>query len=181
MRRFRQDLRRPGIAGRVRTETIPHHTIVWYILGMAKNRELDEPATKGDLKNEIQLLRTELKGDMNELRTELKGDMNELRTELKGDMNELRTELKGDMNELRTELKGEIQGVKGDVLNLQFDVKDLKEGQKETMKVLQVIQGAVMALDERVRYQQDLPERVEQLEQDTHELKREVYKLKSAK
>jgi hypothetical protein len=41
-----------------------------------------ELATKADLKNEINGLRTELKGDISSLRTELKGDINQVRLEI---------------------------------------------------------------------------------------------------
>lgn len=56
-------------------------------------------ATKSDLRNEINGLRTELTGEINGLRTELMGEINGLRTKLTGEINGLRGELMAEIKD----------------------------------------------------------------------------------
>ncbi len=50
----------------------------------------DEPATKGDLKEAVVLMRSELKSEISGLRTELKAEISGVRTELKAEITETR-------------------------------------------------------------------------------------------
>jgi chromosome segregation ATPase len=69
----------------------------------------------------------------------------------------------------------DIKEMKGDILSLRLDNKDAKQERAEMMQELKLIHRSLLRLDERVRYQQDIPERVEQLEQDVYDLKRKIH------
>jgi hypothetical protein len=57
----------------------------------------------------------------------------------------------------------DINSLMHDVLDLKLDAKEAKEERGEMKKLLHMIFESVQALDERVRFQGDLPERVTQL------------------
>ena len=65
------------------------------------------------------------------------------------------------------------------ILDLQLDSKDLKRNQQEMIKQQKITQASVVALDKRVRFQEDFPERLEQAEHDIHDLKLDVHRLKA--
>lgn len=64
------------------------------------------------------------------------------------------------------------------ILGLQLDTQALKRGQREIIQEQRLVQDSLLALNERVKYQDYTPERVKQLENDTHQLKLEVHRIK---
>ena len=72
-------------------------------------------------------------------------------------------------------IEKDIKVMKGDMLCLKLDNRDANQVRSERMQELKLIHRSVLRLDERVRYQQDLPERVERLEQDVYDLKRKIH------
>ena len=65
------------------------------------------------------------------------------------------------------------------ILDLQLDSKDLKRNQQEMIKQQKIAQASLVALDKRVRFQDDFPERLKQAEYDIHDLKLNVHRLKA--
>ena len=68
-----------------------------------------------------------------------------------------------------------IDNLQHDVLDLKLDAKEAKEERAFILQELKMLHRSIMRLDDRVRYQQDLPERVEKLEQDVYDLKRKIH------
>jgi peptidoglycan hydrolase CwlO-like protein len=68
-----------------------------------------------------------------------------------------------------------IDNLQHDVLDLKLDAKEAKEGRMSILQELKLLHRSIMRLDDRVRYQQDLPERVDKLEQDVYDLKRKIH------
>jgi hypothetical protein len=71
-----------------------------------------------------------------------------------------------------------IDGVES---SLRFDIKDIKRDLKEVDRKVDVLQDSVVALDEKVRFQQDFPERLVQAEKDIYALKLKTYRLEDGK
>lgn len=64
------------------------------------------------------------------------------------------------------------------ILGLQFDTKELKRGQQEMIHEQKLVRNSLKTLNDRVIYQEDMPVRIKQLENDTHQLKLEVHRIK---
>ncbi len=68
-----------------------------------------------------------------------------------------------------------IETLQHNILDLTLDAKEAKEERGTILQELKLLNKSIMRLDDRVRYQQDLPERVKQLEQDVYDLKRKIH------
>lgn len=74
-------------------------------------------------------------------------------------------------------LEKEVKEIKFD---RRQDWQEQREFNGEIKKRFDVIDDSLMTLDKRVRYQEDMPERLEQVEKDTYELKRRVAKVEAS-
>lgn len=92
-------------------------------------------------------------------------------------------DLQLDMKDVKhsvDEVNQKVDVLQEKVLDLQLDMKDVKRNLGEVEQKVDIVQDSVFALDKRVRFQDDFPERLEQTETDIHGLKREVHKIKTA-
>lgn len=111
------------------------------------------------LKNHQTATRSDLKKVETTLSSEISG--------VKKDANVLKKDVK--------ELKEDVGGLKHGFLDLKIDMREVKEEVRATTDEIKLLHKVIMRLDDRVRYQQDIPERVEQLEQDVYDLKRKIH------
>lgn len=97
----------------------------------------------------------------------------------KGDLKKLSASVDKRFDKVDKRFDGidkKIETLQHDVLDLKLDAREVREERGEIMKELKMMHRAIVRLDERVRYQQDIPERVEQLERDVHELKLKAFR-----
>lgn len=149
-------------------------------------------ATKRDLKTLTTTLRSEIRQSVQRTDKRLKkveGDLAILKSDvksLKDDVRILKNDtqaLKKDVQNVKDDIKGlrdTVQEMKGDIVTLKLDYQEMRMIQSEILQELRLLRDSVQVLNQRVVYQRDLPERVEQLEHDTHTLKLEIHRLTKA-
>ncbi len=135
----------------------------------------NEYATKADLKK----LESGLNNKLGKIQHDISGLKQDV-SGLKQDVSGLKQDVSG-LKKGQASLKKDVLKLQEDVLDLKLDAKEAREERREILKELKIIQQSIVNFDSRVRYQQDLPERVEQLEQDVHELKRQKFKSTHAR
>lgn len=138
--------------------------LVWYPVNMARNKA-SEAATKGDLKK----LSDSVDKRFDKVDTRFDGiDKRFEEVDRRFDGIDKRFE---GVDKRFDGIDKKIETLQHDVLDLKFDAKEAKQERGEILKELKMMHRVIVRLDERVRYQQDIPERVEQLERDVRELK----------
>ncbi len=136
---------------------------------------------RSELKTEVQGVRGELKQQIQGVRTELKEQIQGVRGEFKQEIQGLRGELKEEIQGLRGELKGDIKSIRTEIADFRLEEKlnweDQRRFNQEILEKVELNQESIVALDKRVRYQDDLPERLEHVENQQYELTRRVVAL----
>ena len=84
--------------------------------------DFDAVATRGFVRYEISVLRSELKQEIADLRLELKQEIADLRLELKQEIADLRSELKQEIADLRSELHHETAKIWQEIASLRVEM-----------------------------------------------------------
>ncbi|MEK7499147.1 MAG: hypothetical protein AAB649_00910, partial [Patescibacteria group bacterium] len=126
-------------------------------------QDLDKPVTRRDLLGVTDTMQ-EIAGF---IMKEMKKGFSQIRKEF-------RKELKQEIQGVRSELKTEIADFR---LEQKLNWEDQRRFNKEILERVELNQESIVALDKRVRYQDDLPERLEHVENQQYELTRRVTAL----
>ncbi|MDA1168785.1 MAG: hypothetical protein O3A36_00410 [bacterium] len=135
-----------------------------------KLQDLDKPVTRRDLLGITDTMQ-EIAGF---IMKEMKKGFSQIRKEFRKEISAVRTELKEEIQGVRSELKMEIADFR---LAEKLNWEDQKRFNKEIAEKVDLNTESVVALDKRVRYQDDLPERLEHVENQQYELTRRVAAL----
>ena len=84
--------------------------------------DFDAVATRGFVRYEISVLRSELKQETADLRLELKQEIADLRSELKQEIADFRSELKQEIADLRSELHHETAKIWQEIASLRVEM-----------------------------------------------------------
>ena len=95
----------------------------------------------GNLRTEVQTLRTQVRTDITDVRTE----MQSLRAEVNTEMQALRAEVNTEMQTLRTEVRTDIADVRTDIRALQHRLVAVERRQARTEGLLEGLRDAIMA------------------------------------
>ena len=106
----------------------------------------------GNLRTEMQTLRTEVRTDITDVRTEMQSlraevntEMQALRTEVNTEMQALRAEVHTEMQTLRTEVRTDIADVRTDIRALEHRLVAVERRQARTEGLLEGLRDAITA------------------------------------
>ena len=110
----------------------------------------------GNLRTEMQTLRTEVRTDITDVRTEMQSlraevstEMQSLRAEVNTEMQALRAEVNTEMQALRTEVRTDIADVRTDIRALETRLAGVERRQARTEGLLEGLRDAITAQGRR--------------------------------
>ena len=95
-------------------------------------QDFDRPASRGFVRYELAVTRSELKQDIANVRLEIA----EVKRELKQDIADLRTELKQDIANIRLEIAEVKRELKQDIADIRHEIADLRTDMMERFTAL---------------------------------------------
>ena len=97
---------------------------------------LNSPATKGDLQDLAQQLRSEFRSDLQQLRSEFRSDLQQLRDDLKEAIRDSQTEV--------------LKGFYGYIESLQIKLKDTESREDFLRQRINVLESRVLEVERRL-------------------------------